>query len=306
MQKRMEKERAEKEREREMNEMNEYMQVASTEKPMRPGSCNPCRSCLRCFFKQEPPQSTDAPGGPQEQGGNKSGGDTQPSDERGADAEESSTDTETEPAQGLLPAMTPKTKGKKCLILDLDETLVHSSFQPIECSFSVPIEIDGIRHDVYVLKRPYVDEFLKAVAEYFELVVFTASLSEYANPVLDILDQDGLIAHRLFRESCVLHEGQAYVKDLGRLGRKLKDCIIVDNSPLSYLYDPTNAIGCTSWFGDPHDRELLDMCPILINHLRKAKDVRHILNANQQTFQFLVEKYGDDEEEYGQTDQHYG
>merc|ERR1719336_2099628 len=90
MQKRMEKERAEKERER---EMNEYMQVASTEKPMRPGSCNPCRSCLRCFFKQEPPQSTDAPGGPQEQGGNKSGGDTQPSEERG-DAEESSTDTE--------------------------------------------------------------------------------------------------------------------------------------------------------------------------------------------------------------------
>merc|ERR1719461_1458502 len=108
MQKRMEKERAEKEREREMNEYMQVFMVASTEKPMRPGSCNPCRSCLRCFFKQEPPQSTDAPGGPQEQGGNKSGGDTQPSDERGADAEESSTDTETEPAQGLLPSMTPK------------------------------------------------------------------------------------------------------------------------------------------------------------------------------------------------------
>jgi len=300
---REQQERERKEKEKEHQEMNEYMQVfmvASTEKPMRPGSCNPCRSCLRCFFKAEPPQSTDAAGGPHEQGGGNKGGDTQPSEQQ-PDAEESSTDTETEPAQGLLPAMTPKTKGKKCLILDLDETLVHSSFQPIECSFSVPIEIDGIRHDVYVLKRPYVDEFLKAVAEYFELVVFTASLSEYANPVLDILDQDGLIAHRLFRESCVLHEGQAYVKDLGRLGRKLKDCIIVDNSPLSYLYDPTNAIGCTSWFGDPHDRELVDMCPILINHLRVAKDVRHILNANQQTFQYLVEKYGaDDEDEYGQ------
>jgi len=185
-------------------------------------------------------------------------------------------------------------------VLDLDETLVHSSFQPVDCSYSVPIVIDGIRHEVYVLKRPFVDEFLKSVAEHFELVVFTASLSEYANPVLDVLDQDGVIEHRLFRESCVLHEGQAYVKDLSRLGRKLKDCIIVDNSPLSYLYDPTNAIGCTSWFGDPNDRELLDMCPILNNVLKKAADVRPLLNANTQTYQNLVELYGgsynDDEE----------
>lgn len=285
-------------------EMNEYMQVASTEKNMRPGSCNPCRSCLRCFFKQEPP--TEASGGPQEAGAG--GGKTGDLAANLTDTplnETSTTETETDVDNGLLPKQKQEVKGKKCLVLDLDETLVHSSFQPIECSFSVPIEIDGIRHEVYVLKRPFVDEFLKRVAKHFELVVFTASLSEYANPVLDILDQDGLIAHRLFRESCVLHEGQAYVKDLGRLGRKLKDCIIVDNSPLSYLYDPTNAIGCTSWFGDPHDTELLDMCPILIETLAKQKDVRQILNANIQTFQFLVENYGGDQPEKDEDQSNY-
>jgi RNA polymerase II subunit A small phosphatase-like protein len=35
-----------------------------------------------------------------------------------------------EPAQKwLLPPITPQFSGKKCLVLDLDETLVHSSFK---------------------------------------------------------------------------------------------------------------------------------------------------------------------------------
>jgi RNA polymerase II subunit A small phosphatase-like protein len=33
------------------------------------------------------------------------------------------------PKQSLLPPIKPEFKGKKCLVLDLDETLVHSSFK---------------------------------------------------------------------------------------------------------------------------------------------------------------------------------
>jgi carboxy-terminal domain RNA polymerase II polypeptide A small phosphatase len=80
----------------------------------------------------------------------------------------------------LLPPIHPSDSGKKCLIIDLDETLVHSSFKPtpIKADFVVPVEIDGIKHDVYVLKRPHVDEFLKRMGEIFECVLFTASLSK--------------------------------------------------------------------------------------------------------------------------------
>merc|ERR1712129_481801 len=61
----------------------------------------------------------------------------------------------------LLPPLEPRFKGKKCLVLDLDETLVHSSFKPIpKPDFIIPVEIDKVVHHVYVLKRPYVDEFL--------------------------------------------------------------------------------------------------------------------------------------------------
>jgi len=192
----------------------------------------------------------------------------------------------------LLPPIDPSDKGRKCLVLDLDETLVHSSFQPVEsCTFRLPIELNGQEYKVYVNKRPFVDEFIAECSKYYELVVFTASLSEYANPVIDTLDKNRLIKHRLFRESCVFHEEQVYVKDLSRLGRNIKDCIIIDNSPFSYLYNPTNAIGCTSWFNDQSDTELRDLVPLLSGPLNDVNDVRTMLDARSQTCEWLINQY---------------
>ena len=117
----------------------------------------------------------------------------------------------------LLPDLHPADINKKCLVIDLDETLVHSSFKPISnADFIVPVEIDGTIHQVYVLKRPFVDEFLKKMGELYECVLFTASLAKYADPVTDLLDKWDVFRARLFRESCVFHRGN-YVKDLGRL-----------------------------------------------------------------------------------------
>lgn len=138
---------------------------------------------------------------------------------------------------------------------------------------------------VYVLKRPYVDEFLRRMGELFECVLFTASLAkvpggrrgeknreevwlrqgcsllvtrmslgnqdcskqkrllffQYADPVTDLLDRCGVFRARLFRESCVFHQG-CYVKDLSRLGRDLRKTLILDNSPASYIFHPENAV----------------------------------------------------------------
>lgn len=107
------------------------------------------------------------------------------------------------------------TRERKCLVLDLDETLVHSSFKPIpDPSFVLDIELEGVTHKVFVRKRPGVDYFLKQVAKSFEVVIFTASLAKYADPLLDILDPERLISARLFRESCVQHYGN-YVSEAG-------------------------------------------------------------------------------------------
>lgn len=162
---------------------------------------------------------------------------------------------------GLLGPQPADLAGRKTLVLDLDETLVHSSFKPVpDPDYVVPIEIDGNTHHVYVLKRPYVDKFLTEMGKLYEVVLFTASLSKYADPVTDLLDPQRVCRHRLFREHCVFHRG-SYVKDLSRLGRDPTQTIIVDNSPMSYSFQPENAVPCKSWFDDRSDTELNDMIP---------------------------------------------
>ncbi|XP_030210840.1 carboxy-terminal domain RNA polymerase II polypeptide A small phosphatase 1 isoform X2 [Gadus morhua] len=160
----------------------------------------------------------------------------------------------------LLPSIKSKDSGKICVVLDLDETLVHSSFK------------------VYVLKRPHVDEFLKRMGELFECVLFTASLAKYADPVSDLLDKWGAFRSRLFRESCVFHRGN-YVKDLSRLGRDLDKVIIVDNSPASYVFHPDNAVPVASWFEDMSDTELLDLIPFF-ERLSKVDNVYTFLKQH--------------------------
>jgi len=193
----------------------------------------------------------------------------------------------TEYSGNLLPPLSPENKGKKCLVLDLDETLVHSSFKPIpKPDFIIPVEIDRVVHHVYVLKRPYVDEFLLRASKCYEIVIFTASLSKYADPLLDKLDIHNVIEHRLFRESCVIH-GTAYVKDMRRLRRKLKDTIIVDNSPPSYMFQPCNAVPIASWFDDQNDTQLLDFCPVIETTMKDIGDVRKLLDANNKSFRWL-------------------
>jgi len=82
-------------------------------------------------------------------------------------------------APALLPPLDPRDVGKKCLVLDLDETLVHSSFKPIpKPEYIIPVEIDGLVHHVYVRKRPGCDTFLRMMARHYEIVIFTASLSK--------------------------------------------------------------------------------------------------------------------------------
>lgn len=77
-----------------------------------------------------------------------------------------------------------------------------------------------------------------------------------------MLDPHRVVTSRLFRESCSPFKGN-YVKDLSLMGRPMNSCIIIDNSPYSYLFQPENAFPITSWFDDPNDTELLDIIPYL-------------------------------------------
>ncbi|KAG5191683.1 NLI interacting factor [Tribonema minus] len=91
-----------------------------------------------------------------------------------------------------------------------------------------------------------------------QVIVFTASLPQYANPLLDLLDPKGHITGRLFRHHCTFQEGY-FIKDLTRLrnNQNLMNTIIVDNSPIAYKFQPENAIDCTTWLGVRPSQHLL-------------------------------------------------
>ena len=139
---------------------------------------------------------------------------------------------------------------QKTLVIDLDETLIHSmakggrmsSGHMVEVKLSHPASYNGLslgsQHPIlyYVHKRPHCDDFLKKVCKWYNLVVFTASVQEYADPVIDWLEQERkYFSARYYRQHCTFRNG-AYIKDLSSVEPDLSSVMILDNSPLSYIF----------------------------------------------------------------------
>ncbi|OMO93911.1 NLI interacting factor [Corchorus capsularis] len=178
------------------------------------------------------------------------------------------------------PAMAPKEAWKRkpiTLVLDLDETLVHSTLEYCDdADFTFTVFFNMKEHTVYVKQRPHLHTFLEKVAEMFEVVIFTASQSIYAEQLLDILDPDRkFITRRVYRESCIFSDG-SYTKDLTVLGVDLAKVAIVDNSPQVFRLQVNNGIPIKSWFDDPSDCALISLLPFL-ETLADADDVRPII-----------------------------
>lgn len=140
---------------------------------------------------------------------------------------------------------------QKTLILDLDETLIHSIAKGGRMSSGHMVEVklntvltpsglpmQGPQHPIlyYVHKRPHCDDFLRRVCKWYNLVIFTASVQEYADPVIDWLETERkFFSARLYRQHCTFRHG-AFIKDLSSVEPDLSKVMILDNSPLSYMF----------------------------------------------------------------------
>lgn len=167
----------------------------------------------------------------------------------------------------LLPPQDKRDANKITLVLDIDETLIHSSLVPMpEAEFHFWVSNEISSYDIYVCVRPGVNEFLLTLSKYYELVAFTSSNKPYADQIIDHIDPNRRIKYRLYRESCAIFNG-TFVKDLSKLGRDLKKIIIVDNTPSCYMLQPYNAIAISDWTGSTEDKELYEICEFLVkNH----------------------------------------
>ncbi|OKL58963.1 hypothetical protein UA08_05517 [Talaromyces atroroseus] len=185
---------------------------------------------------------------------------------------------------------------QKTLVLDLDETLIHSlakggrmsSGHMVEVKLATPMAAavgsgeppvaHGPQHPIlyYVHKRPHCDEFLRKVCKWYRLVIFTASVQEYADPVIDWLEQERkFFQARYYRQHCTLRN-DAFIKDLSSVEPNLSKVMILDNSPTSYIFHEDNAIPIKGWISDPTDNGLLNLIPML-EALQYVTDVRAFL-----------------------------
>ncbi|KAM4057758.1 NLI interacting factor-like phosphatase domain-containing protein [Hirsutella rhossiliensis] len=203
------------------------------------------------------------------------------------------------PPRPLIPRRQPSylnfevpLKQQKTLILDLDETLIHSMSKGGRMSTGHMVEVrlntaslgmgsgpgGAAQHPIlyWVNKRPYCDEFLRRVCKWFNLVIFTASVQEYADPVIDWLESERkFFSARYYRQHCTYRQG-AYIKDLSSVEPDLSKVMILDNSPLSYLFHQDNAIPIQGWINDPTDNDLMHLVPLL-EGLQYVHDVRALL-----------------------------
>ena len=189
----------------------------------------------------------------------------------------------------------PTKKGRRILVLDLDETLVHSSLVPISNpNFIIELWINEKKHEVYVRLRPHLIHFLNKVCQMFNVYVFTASRKIYADKLLNLIDKSGGIRKRFYREHCVQIEG-CYVKKLRNVIIDENDydhALLVDNSPTAFLFDLEKGIPIKSWFGDSTDEELLNLL-VFLERISTLEDCKNIIGKKFGILKILkfIEEY---------------
>lgn len=166
------------------------------------------------------------------------------------------------------------------LCLDLDETLVSSKNRTRQNAetedFSVTVTVNGRINRFSVTKRPYLARFLNTLGTLYDLCIYTYSIKQYADEVINIIDEQRVIRYRLYRQHCVRVnvEGGKYiiVKDLTRLGRPLSNVLLVDNTKSAGLWQRNNFLYVDSFHGNRSDDHLLSLMKSLIG-LAMCRDV---------------------------------
>lgn len=165
---------------------------------------------------------------------------------------------------------------RKTVIFDLDETLIHcNEDQNGPCDLRVPVIFPtGEKIMAGINIRPHSKDVLEELANHFEIVIFTASHSCYANPVVDFFDEKKIISARLFRENCSQVAEGLYTKDLSVVrNRDLRNVVLIDNAVYSFILNLNNGIPIIPYYNNKKDTELLKLRDFLME-LKNLDDVR--------------------------------
>ena len=145
--------------------------------------------------------------------------------------------------------------------------------------------------------RPYLENFLEVIKDYYEIIPFTSASRDYADIALDLIEkkEKKYFEFRLYREHTTQF-GTKYIKDLAKLGRDLSKVIIVDNLSQCFKLNKENGILISSFFGeDENDKALIELQKILIKIYYDNDDVRKsLIKYKDFIFNNISQNYNND------------
>ena len=159
-------------------------------------------------------------------------------------------------------------KKRPLLLLDLDETLIHSSERNPE-SFDMQLTFEedpGTKVILGLNFRPYLLKFLTCVQEFFELGIFTASTKDYATRIIEQIDPcRKIFSIVLFRQDCLHIKDNIYLKDLLIIGnRSPEEVFLVDNNSYFFYNQLENGIPIIPFLEDRNDTQLVHLLFFLV------------------------------------------
>jgi len=172
----------------------------------------------------------------------------------------------------------------KLLILDLDETLIHATEQPLTRPADFKTEL------YHVYKRPHVDTFLAYCQHHFQVAVWTTAGAGFAKLVVTTIFPDNYPLQfvwsnkrctKAYDPETMQHYFLKNLAKLKRHGYRLETIIMVDDTPLKLKKNYGNLIRIKAWFGDPTDHELLR----LMHYLTDLKTVENIRTVEKRGWQ---------------------
>lgn len=155
---------------------------------------------------------------------------------------------------------------RKLLVLDLDETLIHASAEPL--SREGDFRVDS--YHVYL--RPHLQEFLAFAFSEFDVGVWTSGGARYASDIVRIVFKSAAPLFVYSSRRCTLrrdfNSGEYVpVKRLAKLksmGYKMEHIIAVDDTPEKHKENYGNLVQISEYKGESDDAEL----PLLCEYLR--------------------------------------
>lgn len=173
------------------------------------------------------------------------------------------------------------------LIIDIDETLIHSRRNTQSSTPLIDNDID--KNDLFhirnyiVQKRPHLDLFLSKILtdDYYEVGIWSAGTHDYVHEIVNnIIPDKNRLRFVLTRNDCdekhdkpltkvrelIKHLDTSPSQDLLPYDRSIHDFIIIDDRDGVTGHDELNHLKIIEFEGDPIDSELLRLWEYLDAH----------------------------------------